>query len=92
MFRTVPSSLLGTFPVLKTFLSRTKKAAQEEAAVAVKQAAKAVANTTAKKGAATQADSKQKTKNKVERADLSKWAKAEAAVQITRPNHLTVSS
>ena len=91
MFRTVPSSLLGTFPVLKTFLSRTKKAAQEEAAVAVKQAAKAVANTTAKKGAATQADSKQKT-NKVERADLSKWAKAEAAVQITRPNHLTVSS
>ena len=91
MFGTVPSSLLGTFPVLKTFLSRTKKAAQEEAAVAVKQAAKAVANTTAKKGAATQADSKQKT-NKVERADLSKWAKAEAAVQITRPNHLTVSS
>ena len=92
MFGTVPSSLLGTFPVLKTFLSRTKKAAQEEVAVAVKQAAKDVANTTAKKGAVTQADSKQKTKNKMERADLSKWAKAEAAVQITRPNHLTFSS
>ena len=60
--------------------------------MAVKQAVKDVANTTAKKGAATQADSKQKTKNKVKRADLSKWAKAEAAVQITRPNHLTVSS
>ena len=75
----------STFPVPKTFLNNAKKAAEEAAAVAVSQAAKDVAKE-AKKAAAAQAESKQKKNksvpSKAERVDLSKSAKAKAAVKI----------
>ena len=76
----------STFPVPKTFLNNAKKAAEEAAAVAVSQAAKDVAKEAAKKAVAAQAESKQKKNksvpSKAERVDLSKSAKAKAAVKI----------